>query len=64
MRTDGHEEANILFSQFYERAVLRILEKSCCQEPWKISSLLFHLVLPDLITFLTVCEEWKTNIKT
>jgi len=64
MRTDGHDEANSRFSQFYERAVLRILEKSRCQEPLKIISRLFHFVFPDLITFVTFCEEWKLNIKT
>jgi len=60
MPTDGHDEANSRFSQFYERAVLRIPEKSWCQETWKISSRLFHLVLPDLTLRLLMSYIWIT----
>jgi len=64
MQTDGHDEANSRFSQFYESAALGIPEKSWYQETWKFSLHLFHLVLPDLITSVTFCEEWRLNIKT
>jgi hypothetical protein len=56
--------ANSRFSKFCESAALGIPENSWCQEHWNISLRIFHLVLPDLITFVTFCEEWKLNIKT